>query len=150
MDDYECGLKFIKTKEEYMNQLMYPECGGVGNEKWKEPFKRQRIAQAKFNPRAIYYANESLEEFGYDCKENQPNEIIKAVDRIENSLNGNTNGLDEIDALLKGKFVGKTENHYFLNNSNFKLLRSINMIRPAIGSQYSTRSEIESLTSTNF
>ena len=63
-----------------MKQLMYPECGGVGNEKWKEPFKRQRIAQAKFNPRAIYHANETLEEFDYNCTENQPNEIINAVD----------------------------------------------------------------------
>ena len=108
MDDYECGLQFIKTKEEYMKQLMYPECGGIGSETWKLPFKRQRIAQAKFNPRAIYHANEKLEEFNYDCKENQPNEIIKAVDRIENSLNGNTNGLDETEALLEGNFVSTT------------------------------------------
>ena len=37
MDDYECGLEFIKTKEEYMKQLMYPECGGTGTESWKSP-----------------------------------------------------------------------------------------------------------------
>ena len=107
MNDYECGLAFIKTKEEYMKQLMYPECGGVGKESWKSPFKRQSIAQAKFNPRAIYHADEKLIEFDYDCKENQPNAIIDAVDTIENSLM--TDGLDETSALLKGQFFQLSE-----------------------------------------